>query len=171
MSKKTLLHARSQGQHPLGAAAVLAFQPAFDAAGALSGAADHRLQPLLHETAGCPQRFQRGRAYTYLYDNYTSYGAASGFSADVMTAAISRDQITADMESAVTRLYKGDTALDARDAIQTSTYENLIADLDSRGIEVTQDIASAVDIVADACRQDYSNYSCHSAGQPAVHHY
>ena len=97
-------------------------------------------------------------AYTYLYDNYTSYGAASGFSADVMTAAISRDQITADMESAVTRLYKGDTALDARDAIQTSTYENLIADLDSRGIKITQDIASAVDIVADACRQDYSNY-------------
>ena len=34
-------------------------------------------------------------AYTYLYDNFVSYGASSGFSADVMTSAISRDQITA----------------------------------------------------------------------------
>ena len=36
-------------------------------------------------------------AYSYLYDNFISYGASSGFSADVMTAALSRDQITADM--------------------------------------------------------------------------
>lgn len=89
-----------------------------------------------------------------------------------MTAAISRDQITADMESAVTRLYKGDTALDARDAIQTSTYENLIADLDSRGIEVTQDIASAVDIVADSLPPGLLPTRLRvPAGQPAVHHY
>ncbi len=97
-------------------------------------------------------------AYTYLYDNFVSYGASSGFSADVMTAAISRDQITADMESAVTRLYDGDTALDSRDSIQTATYDALLANLNARGVDVTSDVESAVAIVADACRQDYSNY-------------
>ena len=51
-------------------------------------------------------------AYSYLYDNFISYGASSGFSADVMTAALSRDQITADMADSITRLYQGDTAID-----------------------------------------------------------
>ena len=71
-------------------------------------------------------------AYSYLYDNFISYGASSGFSADVMTAALSRDQITAD--------------------------DNLINDLNSRGVEVTSDVESAVVVVADACRLDYANY-------------
>ena len=53
-------------------------------------------------------------AYSYLYDNFISYGASSGFSADVMTAALSRDQITADMADSITRLYQGDTAIDTR---------------------------------------------------------
>ena len=97
-------------------------------------------------------------AYTYLYDNFVSYGASSGFSADVMTSAISRDQITADMDSAVTRLYDGDTALDSRDSIQTATYDALLANLNARGVDVTSDVESAVAIVADACRLDYANY-------------
>lgn len=65
-------------------------------------------------------------AYSYLYDNFISYGASSGFSADVMTAALSRDQITADMEDSITRLYQGDTAIDTRNAILNTTYDNLI---------------------------------------------
>ena len=97
-------------------------------------------------------------AYTYLYDNFVSYGASSGFSADVMTSAISRDQITADMDSAVARLYDGDTALDSRDSIQTATYDALLANLNARGVDVTSDVESAVAIVADACRLDYANY-------------
>ena len=97
-------------------------------------------------------------AYTYLYDNFVSYGASSGFSADVMTSAISCDQITADMDSAVTRLYDGDTALDSRDSIQTATYDALLANLNARGVDVTSDVESAVAIVADACRLDYANY-------------
>ena len=97
-------------------------------------------------------------AYSYLYDNFTSYGAASGFSADVMTAALSREQITADMEQSVTWLYEGDTAMDSRNEILNTTYDNMISDLNSRGIEVTSDIEGAVVVVADACRQDYANY-------------
>ena len=63
-------------------------------------------------------------AYSYLYDNFISYGASSGFSADVMTAALSRDQITADMADSITRLYQGDTAIDTRNAILNTTYDN-----------------------------------------------
>ena len=92
-------------------------------------------------------------AYSYLYDN-----ASSGFSADVMTAALSRDQITADMADSITRLYQGDTAIDTRNAILNTTYDNLINDLNSRGVEVTSDVESAVVVVADACRLDYANY-------------
>ena len=97
-------------------------------------------------------------AYSYLYDNFISYGASSGFSADVMTAALSRDQITADMADSITRLYQGDTAIDTRNAILNTTYDNLINDLNGRGVEVTSDVESAVVVVADACRLDYANY-------------
>lgn len=97
-------------------------------------------------------------AYSYLYDNFISYGAASGFSADVMTSALSREQITADMEQSITWLYEGDTAQDTRNGILNTTYDNMIADLKDRGVDVTSDIESAVVVVADACRQDYANY-------------
>lgn len=97
-------------------------------------------------------------AYTYLYDNFISYGASSGFSADVMTAALSRDQITTDMEQSIDRLYQGDTAQDLRNEILNQTYDNLINDLNTRGVEVTSDVESAVVVVADACRLDYANY-------------
>lgn len=97
-------------------------------------------------------------AYSFLYDNFVSYGAASGFSADVMTSALSREQITADMEESVTWMYEGDTAQDTRNGILNTTYDNMIADLKARGVEVTPEIESAVVVVADACRQDYANY-------------
>ena len=97
-------------------------------------------------------------AYSYLYDNFISYGASSGFSADVMTAALSRDQITADMAGSITRLYQGDTAIDTRNAILNTTYDNLINDLNSRGVEVTSDMESAVVVVADWTTPTMSRY-------------
>ena len=89
-------------------------------------------------------------AYSFLYDNFISYGAASGFSAEVMTSALSRDQILADMDESVAWLYAGDTAQDTRNGILNTTYDRMIADLNDRGIEVTSDIESAVVVVADA---------------------
>ena len=56
-------------------------------------------------------------AYSYLYDNYVSYGASTGFDADVMTSTLSRDQINTDMEQAVTDLYAGNTAVNARENV------------------------------------------------------
>ena len=87
-------------------------------------------------------------AYSYLYDNY----------ADVMTSTLSRDQINTDMEQAVTDLYAGNTAVNARENVKTDLNAVLVADLNSRGKDVTEDVASAVEIVADACRLDYANY-------------
>lgn len=97
-------------------------------------------------------------AYSYLYDNFISYGASSGFSAEVMTAALSRDQINADMEQSITWLYEGETAPDTRNGILNTTYDAMINDLNARGVNVTDDIESAVVVVADACRLDYANY-------------
>ena len=91
-------------------------------------------------------------AYSYLYDNYVSYGASTGFDADVMTSTLSRDQINKDMEQAVTDLYAGNTAVNARENIKTDLNAVLVADLNSRGKAVTEEI------VADACRLDYANY-------------
>ena len=97
-------------------------------------------------------------AYSYLYDNYVSYGASTGFDADVMTSTLSRDQINTDMEQAVTDLYAGNTAVNARENVKTDLNTVLVADLNSRGKDVTEDVVSAVEIVADACRLDYANY-------------
>ena len=91
-------------------------------------------------------------AYSYLYDNYVSYGASTGFDADVMTSTLSRDQINTDMEQAVTDLYAGNTAVNARENVKTDLNTVLVADLNSRGKDVTEDVVSAVEIVADACR-------------------
>ena len=97
-------------------------------------------------------------AYSYLYDNFVSYGSSTGFEADVITSTISRDQIKADMEQAVTDLYAGNTAVNARENVKAEINDVLLADLNSRGKEVTDDVSSAVEIVADACRLDYANY-------------
>lgn len=118
-------------------------------------------------TTVCSESFMRSQvsrshfadyAYSYLYDNFASYGAATGFEADVITSTISREQINADMEQAVTDLYAGNTAVNARENVKSEIDETLLADLNNRGKEVTDDVSSAVEIVADACRLDYANY-------------
>ena len=62
------------------------------------------------------------------------------------------------MEQAVTDLYAGNTAVNARENVKTDLNAVLVADLNSRGKDVTEDVVSAVEIVADACRLDYANY-------------
>ena len=114
------------------------------------------MQRGIHAQAGNAQLCDY--AYSYLYDNYVSYGASTGFDADVMTSTLSRDQINTDMEQAVTDLHAGNTAVNARENIKTDLNAVLVVDLNSRGKDVTEDVASAVEIVADACRLDYANY-------------
>ncbi len=97
-------------------------------------------------------------AYSYLYDNFVSYGASTGFNADVITSTLSREQIIADMEQNVTDLYKGDTAVYSRDGFRDQLNDVLLADLTSRNVTITDETKEAVHIVADACRLDYANY-------------
>lgn len=72
-------------------------------------------------------------AYSYLYDNFVSYGSSTGFEEDVITSTISREQINADMEQAVTDLYAGNTAVNARENVKSEINDVLLADLASRG--------------------------------------
>ena len=118
-------------------------------------------------TTVCSESFMRKQvdrsdfadyAYSYLYDNFVSYGSSTGFEADVITSTISREQINADMEQAVTDLYAGNTTVNARENVKSEINDVLLADLSSRGKDVTEDVSSAVEIVADACRLDYANY-------------
>ena len=118
-------------------------------------------------TTICSENFMRKQvarshfadyAYSYLYDNFVSYGSSTGFEEDVITSTISREQINADMEQAVTDLYAGNTAVNARENVKSEINDVLLADLASRGKDVTEDVSSAVGIVADACRLDYANY-------------
>ncbi len=118
-------------------------------------------------TTICSENFMRKQvarshfadyAYSYLYDNFVSYGSSTGFEEDVITSTISREQINADMEQAVTDLYAGNTAVNARENVKSEINDVLLADLASRGKDVTEDVVSAVEIVADACRLDYANY-------------
>ncbi|MDD4850392.1 MAG: hypothetical protein PHO10_06795 [Gemmiger sp.] len=96
--------------------------------------------------------------YALLCDNYESYGAATGFSAEVMTSFISTEKIAADMDKSVSDLYDGDTAFDLRNEISNACYDALKADVQGRGLEITEDVKSGIAVVADACRQDYANY-------------
>ena len=96
--------------------------------------------------------------YAQLVDNYTSYGAATGFSEEVMTSFISREQITADMNTTIDEIFEGDTAYNVRNEISNACYEALKADVESRGLEVTDDVKSGIAVLADACRQDYASY-------------
>jgi hypothetical protein len=122
---------------------------------------------LVLQTTICSAAFLKGQvkssrfadaAYSFLADNYTSYGAATGFSAEVMTGFLSRDQIEADMQASVDALYAGNTEFDERTAIQDAANTALAADLQTRNVEMTDDLKSAVNIVADACRADYASY-------------
>ena len=85
-------------------------------------------------TTVCSESFMRKQvarssfadyAYSYLYDNFVSYGYSTGFEADVITSTISRDQIKADMEQAVTDLYAGNTAVNARENVKAEINDVL----------------------------------------------
>lgn len=99
-----------------------------------------------------------GLAYDFLSEDFSSYGAATGFDSDVICSALSVEQINTDMEAAVDDLYAGNTQADPRDDFKAQVNNILLTNLAERGIEVTEEIEDGVDIVADACRLDYTNY-------------
>lgn len=97
-------------------------------------------------------------AYALLQDNFISYGASTGFSREVMTSFFTRAEIAADMDKSVDDLYNGDTAVDLRNEVANNCYDALTADVQNRGLALTDSVKTGLAVVADACRQDYSNY-------------
>lgn len=98
--------------------------------------------------------------YESLCENYESYGAAAGFSPDVITSFISPEQIETDLGKAVDAMYDGDISMQEHPEIHDAAMTTMKDDAASRGYEVTADVEKALELVADACQTDYDNYVC-----------
>ncbi len=98
--------------------------------------------------------------YESLCENYQSYGAAAGFSADVITSYISPEQIEADLNKAVDAMYDGDVSMQEHPEIHEAAMTTMKEDAAARGYEVTTEVETALELVADACQADYDNYVC-----------
>lgn len=98
--------------------------------------------------------------YESLCENYESYGAAAGFSPGVITSFISADQIEADLSKAVDAMYDGDISMQEHPEIHEAAMTTMKEDAAARGYEVTEDVETALTLVADACQADYDNYVC-----------
>lgn len=98
--------------------------------------------------------------YESLCENYESYGAAAGFSPEVITSFISPEQIEVDLNKAVDAMYEGDISMQEHPEIYEAAMTTMKEDAASRGYEVTADVESALKLVADACQADYDNYVC-----------
>lgn len=98
--------------------------------------------------------------YESLCENYESYGAAAGFSPEVITSFISTDQIDADLAKAVDAMYDGDVSMQEHPEVHEAAMTAMKDDAAARGYEVTEDVETALELVADACQADYDNYVC-----------
>lgn len=98
--------------------------------------------------------------YESLCENYESYGAAAGFSPEVITSFISPEQIEMDLSKAVDAMYEGDISMQEHPEIHEAAMTTMKEDAASRGYEVTADVESSLKLVADACQADYDNYVC-----------
>lgn len=93
-----------------------------------------------------------------LQENYTSYGSASGFSANVMKSFVTVDMIQRDMFQSVDSLYDGKREPIVYPDVQKMAFDVFAADLEQRGIGMTDEIQTAVTQLATACHEDYVNY-------------
>lgn len=98
--------------------------------------------------------------YESLCENYESYGAAAGFSPEVITSFISPEQIEIDLGNAVDAMYDGDILMQEHPEIHEAAMTTMKDDAASRGYEVTAEVESALELVADACQADYDTYVC-----------
>ena len=93
-----------------------------------------------------------------LNENYTSYGNAGGIPEDVMTSIVTEDQIQQDMFRAVDSLYSGDRRLIAHPEVSQAAVDAIEENLEQRNIQLTDEIQTAVQEMADGCQVDYDNY-------------
>ena len=92
-------------------------------------------------------------------EDFISFGAGSGFSAETMTAALSPEQVEQDMVDSVSRLYEGNLAAHEQNSIAEITFAAMEQEAAAKGVTLEGDTRDAVEIVAEAVRQEYVNYT------------
>lgn len=96
-----------------------------------------------------------GRAATdELRENFTSYGAAGGFSADVMTSLLDGLDPGEEMLAAARQMYEGGEGASYQ-ALEDAFYDALMADVSARGYHASEEIEQGVRAMAQVCRSDY----------------
>ena len=98
-------------------------------------------------------------AYDDMVQDFISYGAATGFDADVMTGFMSVDQVESDMQDAVAGLYAKTLTYYTRDNIAEAVYNAMEQATADRGITLEGDTKTAVETVAEAVRMEYASYT------------
>ena len=84
-------------------------------------------------------------AYDDMVQDFISYGAATGFDADVMTGFMSVDQVESDMQDAVAGLYAKTLTYYTRDNIAEAVYNAMEQATADRGITLEGDTKTAVE--------------------------
>ena len=98
-------------------------------------------------------------AYDDMVQDFISYGAATGFDADVMTGFMSVDQVESDMQDAVAGLYAKTLTYYTRDNIAEAVYSAMEQATADRGITLEGETKTAVETVAEAVRMEYASYT------------
>ncbi len=96
--------------------------------------------------------------YQLLRENYSSYGAASGFDSQVLLGPVSPERINADIKETIERIYEGDSKLDLREDIKEEIYNAMETDAIRQGVEITDEVKEALTLTAEYCRYDYMEY-------------
>ena len=91
--------------------------------------------------------------------DFISFGAGAGFSAETMTAALSPEQVEQDMVDSIHRIYEGNLAAHEQNAIAETTYAAMEQEAAAKGVTLEGGTKDAVEIVAEAVRQEYVNYT------------
>ena len=99
------------------------------------------------------------KAHSAMREEFISYGAATGFSEETMTAVLDPVQIEQDLKDAVDGLYADAPYRYDRPAVAEAAYAAMQAEAESRGITLEGQTAASVQVVAEAVRQVYASYT------------
>lgn len=98
-------------------------------------------------------------AYQAMCEDFTSYAAATGFSAETLTGVISQDQIETDLNADIDRLYDDVYARDTHLEIAEAAYSAMEAEAQAKGVTLEGQVKEGVEVIAEAMRQEYVGYT------------
>lgn len=97
-------------------------------------------------------------AYSELETEYRSYAGGSNLDPQLLMDSISVDGIKQDMKNRVDDFFEGDTSDYEYAELRDKIYESLLAEAQSRGLALDEDLQSGLYEVAAYCRRDYAGY-------------